>query len=63
LAQMRSADRVRKYLLFGVDRTYRGYHEADAFDPKQTWGNGLLDHVVGPGEGSTGEGRFGRRTP
>jgi hypothetical protein len=33
LAQMRSADRVRKCLLFGVDRTYRGHHETDAFDP------------------------------
>ena len=30
LAQMRSADRVRKCLLFGVDRTYRGHHETDA---------------------------------
>jgi hypothetical protein len=36
LAQMRSADRVRKCLLFGVDRTYRGDHETDAFDPKRT---------------------------
>ncbi len=32
-AQMRSADRARKCLLFGVDRTYRGYHETDAIDP------------------------------
>jgi hypothetical protein len=31
---MRSADRVRKCLLFGVDRTYRGHHETDAFDPQ-----------------------------
>src|SRR5882762_11969662 len=36
LAQMRSVDRVRKCLLFGVDRTYCGRHETDAFDPKQT---------------------------
>src|SRR5450631_2488426 len=33
LAQMRSTDRVRKCLLFGVDRTYRGHHETDALDP------------------------------
>jgi len=33
LAQMRSADRVRKRLLLGVDRTYCGRHETDAFDP------------------------------
>jgi len=32
---MRNADRVRKCLLFGVDRTYRGHHEIDAFDPKR----------------------------
>ena len=36
---MRSADRVRKCLLFGVDRTYRGHHETDAFDPKRTLRN------------------------
>jgi len=36
LAQMRSADRVRKCLLFGVDRTYRGYPKTDAFDPQRT---------------------------
>src|SRR5271156_4459099 len=34
VAQMRSGDRVRKCLLFGVDRTYRGHHETDANDPK-----------------------------
>src|SRR5260370_41328509 len=28
---MRSADRVRKCLLLGVDRTYHGHHETDAF--------------------------------
>jgi hypothetical protein len=33
LAQMRSADRLQKCLLFGVDRTYLGHHETDAFDP------------------------------
>ena len=31
MAQMRSADRVRKRLMLGVDRTYRGHHETDAF--------------------------------
>jgi hypothetical protein len=36
LAQMRSADRVWKCRLFGVDRTYRGHHETDAFDPQRT---------------------------
>jgi hypothetical protein len=36
VAQMRSADRVRKCLLFGVDRTYRGHHETDAIDPFRT---------------------------
>ena len=36
LAQLRSADRVGKCLLLGVDRTYGGHHEIDAFDPKQT---------------------------
>jgi len=36
LAQMRSADRVRRCLLLGVDRTYRGHHETDAIDPKRT---------------------------
>jgi hypothetical protein len=41
LAQMRSADRVRKCLLFGVDPTHRGHHESDAFDPKPTWRHGL----------------------
>src|SRR5882757_7606800 len=34
---MRSADRVRKCLLFGVDRTYLGHHETDALDPLRTW--------------------------
>jgi hypothetical protein len=36
LAQMRSADRVRRCRLFGVDRTYRRHRETDAFDPKRT---------------------------
>jgi hypothetical protein len=36
LAQMRSADRVRKCLLFGVDRTYRRQVLNDANDPMQT---------------------------
>jgi hypothetical protein len=30
-------DWVRKCLLFGVDRTYRGHHETDASDPKRTF--------------------------
>jgi hypothetical protein len=47
LALLRSADWVRKCLLLGVDRTYRGHHETDAFDPKQTC---LLDHLVGARE-------------
>src|ERR1700676_1857076 len=34
---MRSADRVRRCLLLGVDRTYRGHHETDAVDPKRTF--------------------------
>jgi hypothetical protein len=33
---MRSADRVRKCLLLGVDRTYDGHHQTDATDPKRT---------------------------
>src|SRR5580704_1000797 len=42
LAQMRSADWFRKCLLLGVDRTYRGHHEADAIDPERT-----LDRYLG----------------
>ena len=42
VAQMRSADRVRKCLLFGVDRTDRGHHETDAFDPEQTLADAQL---------------------
>jgi len=34
MAQMRSADGVRKCLLFGIDRTYHRHHETDAFDPE-----------------------------
>ena len=30
MAQMRSADRLRKRLMLGVDRTYVGHHETDA---------------------------------
>src|SRR5258708_2818066 len=36
LAQMRSADRVRKCLLFGIDRTYRRHVLNDANDPQRT---------------------------
>jgi len=39
---MRSADRARKCLLSGVDRTYRRHHETDAFDPKRTWRMGHI---------------------
>jgi hypothetical protein len=46
LAQMRSADRVRKCLLFGVDRTYDGHHETDANDPKRKWRKSSLDYLV-----------------
>jgi hypothetical protein len=38
LAQMRSADRVRRCLLIEVDRTYGEHHETDAIDPKETFG-------------------------
>jgi hypothetical protein len=50
LAQMRSADRVWKRLLFGADRTYGGHYETDAIDPKRSWRNRLLDQFVGAGE-------------
>ena len=36
MAQMRSADRIQKCLLFGVDRTYRRHVLNDALDPKRT---------------------------
>src|SRR5258708_35429987 len=42
---MRSADRVRKRLMLGVDRTYDGHHQADATDPKRAWRNTLLDRL------------------
>jgi hypothetical protein len=35
---MRSADRVRKCLLLGAERTQAGHHETDAFDPKRSLG-------------------------
>jgi hypothetical protein len=54
LAQMRSADWIRKCLLFGVDRTYRGHHEADAFDPERTCHKmGQLDRTPTCRAGST----------
>ena len=43
----RSADRVQQCLMFGVDRTYRGHQETDAFDAKRTWQTRSLDHQVG----------------
>ena len=36
---MRNAERVRKCLLLGVDRTYRGHHESDAFDYRELLAN------------------------
>lgn len=36
LALMRSANRVRKCLLFGADQTYGGRRETDAIDPTAT---------------------------
>src|SRR5882757_5210512 len=60
LAQMRNADRVRKCLLFGVDRTYRGHHETDAFDPKRTCRPGLFDHLVGTGDDGRRDGEAER---
>src|SRR5258705_941613 len=47
MAQMRSADRVRKCLLFGIDRTYRRHVLNDANDPNRTWRSRLLDHLGG----------------
>ena len=35
---MRRADRARKGLLLGVDRTYDGHHETDASDPQTLGG-------------------------
>jgi hypothetical protein len=35
MAEMRSANRAGKCLVFGVGRTYRGHHETDATDPKR----------------------------
>ena len=37
LVQLRSADRVQKRPMLGVDRTYDGHHESDANDPKRTF--------------------------
>ena len=37
LAQLRSADRILKRLILGVNRTYDGHHETDASDPKRTF--------------------------
>jgi hypothetical protein len=42
LAQMRSAERIQKCLLFAIDRTYRRHVLNDANDPKRTWRR-LLD--------------------
>jgi hypothetical protein len=32
--------------MLGVDRTYDGYHETDAFDPKRTYRNHLAAETV-----------------
>ena len=53
---MRSADRVWKCLLLGVDRTCGGHHETDAFDPVRTWRNRLFDPFVGAGDDRRREG-------
>jgi hypothetical protein len=45
MAQMRSVEQVRKCLLLGVDRTDRGHHETDAFDPSET--SGLIRSEAG----------------
>jgi hypothetical protein len=47
---MRRAHRVRKRPMLGVERTYGGHHEIDAFDPNRTWRTRLLDHLVGAGD-------------
>jgi len=44
---MRSADRARQCLLFGVDRTYRGHRETDAFDQERTSGLGFSQILAG----------------
>ena len=49
LARMRSADRVRKRPTPGVDRTYSGHHDIDAFDPNQTWRSGPHDMAARTG--------------
>ena len=59
---MRTADQVGKTSGTGVDRTYAGYHETDASDPRRTLAKicpskkrrDILDVVVG---------RINRRMP
>src|SRR5450631_706548 len=51
LAQMRSADRLRKCLQLGVDRTDRGHYETAAFDPNRTWLRSLADALAGRHDG------------
>jgi hypothetical protein len=46
LAQMRSADRFRECLLFGVDRKSSAHPQNDAIDPKRTY-NGDAKHRDG----------------
>src|ERR1700730_17972538 len=52
---MRSAERVKKSLLFGVDRTYRRHVQNDANDPKRYHASDYS--IVGAGEdrGRNGE--------
>jgi len=38
----------------------RGHHETDAFDPKQTWRNRLLDDLLGAGENRRRDGEAKR---
>src|SRR5216684_328770 len=55
MAQMRSADRVQKCLLFGVDRTYRRHVLNDANDPKQTLNKFFIRSPRRPGRESPAE--------
>ena len=54
LAQMRSADRVQRFLLLGVDRTCLGHHETDANDPNRTFASFAGLGYTAIGESATG---------
>ena len=51
MAQLRSADRVQKRPMLGVDRTYDGHHETGAIDPQRTWPKSSADALIGQHEG------------